>query len=149
MTTEKVMRIMRALVVSDHHPDEPAIFERWVTRLLGDGWDVVYAAPFAEHGVPPHDGLTGLNLPVAGAGTADRKIAASVLMHRGPEADLVVVSSERLASFAPATVPVFVASAHIYADVVRSREDGLAGSSAIPFASRSDGAGRDRSAILH
>lgn len=139
---------MRALVVSAEHPNEPMIFEGWVEQLLGDGWTVVYAAPFADYEVPPHHGLTGLNLPTERRGAADRKVAASILTHRGPEADLIVVSSERLAHLAPYTVPVYVAAAHCYDDVIRSRGAGPAASSAISSASGSDGAGQDRSAIL-
>lgn len=101
---------MRALIVSTAHPSDPAIFDGWVAPLLRDGWDVVYAAPFTDYGVPPQEGLTGLDLPTNEGGTRARKVAAGMLRHRGPEADLVVVSSDRLALLTPPCVPVLVAS---------------------------------------
>lgn len=101
---------MRALVVSTGHPTDPTIFDGWVAPLLRDGWDVTYAAPFAENGIRPPDGLTGLDLPTREGGTTTRRVAAGMLRHRGPESDLVIVSSDRLALLAPTCVPVLVAS---------------------------------------
>lgn len=139
---------VRALVVSTEHPDEPAIFDRWVASFARDGWDVVYAAPFADHGVRPHEGITGLDLPVNGRSSATHKVAAGMLKYRGPEADIVVVSSQKLARLAPAAVPVVVASDRPGADEITAQGGGQAGSSATPYATGSDAAGQGRSAIL-
>lgn len=133
---------MRALVVSTAHPTDPAVFDAWVAPLLRDGWDVIYAAPFADHGIRPHEGLTGLDLPTREGGTKARKVAAGMLRHRGPEADLVIVSSDRLALLAPTCVPVLVASNGHHEDAtavaarapVRRAAAGPAGSSATPSA---------------
>jgi hypothetical protein len=138
---------VRALVVSTEHPDEPAIVDRWVASLVRDGWDVMYAAPFADRGVRPHEGITGLDLPVNGRSSATHKVAAGMLKFRGPEADIVVVSSQELARLAPVDVPVVVASDRPGIDEITARGDGQAGSSATPYATGSDGAGQGRSAI--
>lgn len=134
---------MRVLVVSTERPDDPAIFDSWVAPLLRDGWDVLYAAPFADSGVKPQDGLTGLDLPTGRGEFAVRKVARSILAHRGREADLVLVSSERLADLAPADVHIMVTQS---SGQLRSQVDGRAGSSATPSATGSAGEGRDPTA---
>lgn len=145
---------MRALVVSTTHPNDPAIFGRWVRPLVEVGWDVLYAAPFADHGVAPQARLTGLDLPVEEGEWITRRVATGMLRHRGPEADAVIVSSGWLAELAPEGVTVLVA---------RGDDDGLApfeiepgltrwaagraGSSARPSANAAADAAPDRSAI--
>ncbi len=144
---------MRALVVSTAHPLDAAVYDSCIRRLLDDGWDVVYAAPFAEHAVRPPAGLTGLDLPAAGKDRQTPPEADSVLRFRGPEADLVVVASDELAAIARrwhlTPIQVVPAAAPPSNDErgLRRPADGPAGSWSTPSATGSAGAGPDRSAI--
>jgi hypothetical protein len=123
---------VRALIVSTAHPDGPTVFGGVARPLVDRGWDVTYVAPFAEFGVRPPAGVTGLDLPVTTGRRRTLRIAAGVLRYRGPESDLVVVSADDLPELER---------------LVRRSGDGPARSCATPSASGSAGAGPDLSAI--
>jgi hypothetical protein len=52
---------MRALVLSTAHPHDPVVFNQCVCELVELDWDVTYVAPFANYGVRPPAGMTGLD----------------------------------------------------------------------------------------
>jgi hypothetical protein len=147
---------MRALIVSTAHPNDVTIFDRWVRPLADDGWDVVYVAPFADYGARPPARLTGMDIPVDGSLRRTLQAAASVFRFRGPEADVVIVSSDRLAALAHQELasPIWVARAGgpnpagaLDIDELLRRPGGApAGSSAIQCANGSDAGDPDRSA---
>jgi hypothetical protein len=147
---------VRALVVSTAHPNHPTVLAGWVRPLTELGWDVTYVAPFADRGVRPPAGMTGLDFPVNVGRRRTLRIAAGVLRYRGPEFDLVVVSAVDLADRG-ADLPVRphvarpgglgLACGAVLDRLVRRPGDGPAGSSATPSASGSAGAPLDRSAI--
>lgn len=147
---------MRALVVSMAHPDDPTVLARWVRPLADLDWDVTYVAPFADFGVRPPAGLTGLDLPVSRGHRHALRVAAGVLRFRGPDFDVVVVSADDLAAaggglraqpyVARPDGPGLAGVAELDR-VVRRSADGRVGSCATPSASGSAGGGPGRSAI--
>jgi hypothetical protein len=145
---------MRVLVLSTAHPNDPAVFGRCVRRLVELDWDVIYVAPFADFGVRPPPGLTGLDIAVHRGERHVWRSASRVLTTRGREVDLIIVSPDDLLSLVPrdlrTAVQVIDASRPRTSDQpqsVRSLVAGRGGSSSIPLATESAVADPDQNAI--
>ncbi|QDO87101.1 glycosyltransferase family 4 protein [Ornithinimicrobium ciconiae] len=92
----------RVLVVTVvHHPDDARIRHRQIQSLLDAGWQVTYAAPFADYGLTRPVGIPGL-IPVEVPRASGRrrvhalKAARALLRERAPGHDVVLLHDPEL-----------------------------------------------------
>ncbi|MCK0114299.1 glycosyltransferase [Ornithinimicrobium sp. F0845] len=94
--------VRRVLVVTVvHHPDDARIRHRQIESLLEAGWQVTYAAPFADYGLTRPVGIPGLT-PVEVPRSSGRQrltalfAARTLLRDRAPAHDVVLLHDPEL-----------------------------------------------------
>lgn len=102
MTARRGSRALRVLVVTVvHHPHDARIRHRQIDALLHAGWEVTYAAPFADYGVAPERGTAGLTCVDLARASGRRRFAAqrfarSLLRRIGPRHHVVLLHDPEL-----------------------------------------------------
>lgn len=108
-------RILVVTVV--HHPHDARIYHRQIGALLEAGWEVTYAAPFTDYGVPVRDDRLTRTVDLRRASGRRRLGAAyrarAVLRELGPEHDLILLHDPELVPVAAGlTLPAVVWDVH-------------------------------------